>query len=714
MNINEKIHEALEHHRKGNLKQAEEIYNDILRIHPDHFYALHYLGVLCMQLGNFDLAIEHIKRAIEINPADPHAYYNLGIAYQSKGLLDDAVTAYLKSIQLNPSNADSLVNLGNIYKDTAQLDKAISCYKKALQIDSHHGAAYNNLGIVFKQKGQLEDAVASYKKALDLTPDSPSVILNLGTALQELGRLHEAISIYEKALSTKPDSPDILFHLGTAVMEYCKQEEALHAFEGVLRNAPNSFHAALAHCIAQIPIIYTDESSISTSRKKYHDELVNLYNIVKHMDIQQIDAASKAVGSNQPFYLAYQGLNDRELQRVYGELTCRIMGLRYPQFAEHLQIQRPAPGELIRIGFVSGHFYNHSVWKIPTKGWLQQLDRRRFEMYGYYTYRKKDEETELAREYCKKFVEDVISFEDLCRCIRDDNVHVLVFPEIGMDPITLKLATLRLAPVQCVSWGHPTTSGLPTIDYYLSSDLMEPTDADEHYTEKLMRLPNLSSFYSPVDIKKKQLDLKLFGTRADSVIFHCCQAPFKYLPQYDEIFARIAREVGDCQFLFSSHPRSDWMTEQFHKRIYDAFARSNLRAENFVVFLPFLDLQSYNALYELADVFLDPIGWSGCNSALEAISCNLPVVTFPGKLMRSRDSFGILTMMEVTETIASSLDEYVDLAVKLGKDSEWRQSISEKIAVNKHRVYYDRTCITALENFFERVVRESIGSQENQ
>lgn len=424
--------------------------------------------------------------------------------------------------------------------------------------------------------------------------------------------------------------------------------------------------------------------------------------MVQYLNRDEIDAASEAVGSIQPFYLAYQGLNDRELQKIYGDLVCRIMALRYPQFGVHLQMPQ---GEPIRIGFVSGHFYNHSVWKIPTKGWMQQLDKRRFELYGYYTWRKKDEETEAARKCCKRFIEDVYSFEDLFRAIRDDNLHVLIYPEIGMDPITLKLAALRLAPIQCASWGHPTTSGLPTIDYYLSSNLMEPPGAEEHYTEKLIRLPNLSSYYSPADMQKKQLDKKMFGLRKNSVIYHCCQSVYKYLPRYDEAFAQIAREVGNCQFLFSSHPRSAWITEQYRKRVYDAFVGFNLHADDFVVFLPFLDLPSYYALYDMADVFLDPIGWSGCNSALEAIASNLPLVTLPQGLMRSRDSFAILGIMGIQDTGSSSLDEYVDIAARLGKDLEWRAHLINKIAMNKHLVYHDRTCIKALEDFFEKVVR---------
>ncbi len=121
------------------------------------------------------------------------------------------------------------------------------------------------------------------------------------------------------------------------------------------------------------------------------------------------------------------------------------------------------------------------------------------------------------------------------------------------------------------------------------------------------------------------------------------------------------------------------------------------------MFLPRLKPEQYYAVNKISDIFLDSIGWSGCNSTLEAINCNLPVVTLPGKLMRQCHSAGILTMMGLRETIASSVEEYVEIAIRLGKDVEWRKKISEKIAVNKHRLYNDRKCIYALEEFLMKL-----------
>ena len=277
-----------------------------------------------------------------------------------------------------------------------------------------------------------------------------------------------------------------------------------------------------------------------------------------------------------------------------------------------------------------------------------------------------------------------------------------------MDAMTLRLASLRLAPVQCASWGHPETSGLPTIDYFLSSELMEPPDADGQYCEKLILLPNVSIYYEPLDISEVTVDRISLGLRPKSILFHCCQSLFKFLPQYDDVFPRIAQRVGDCQFVFTSYPNIKPVIDTFRMRLDKAFDRFHLKMDDHVVLLPFLDGSRFHALNRLSDIYLDSISWSGCNSAFEAIACNLPIVTLPGTLLRNRMCHAILTMMGVKETIASSVDDFIDLAVRLGKDPAWRQQISNKISVNKHLAYRDETCIDALEDFLETVVREKL------
>jgi predicted O-linked N-acetylglucosamine transferase (SPINDLY family) len=368
--------------------------------------------------------------------------------------------------------------------------------------------------------------------------------------------------------------------------------------------------------MAQIPVIYPNELSIQNSRERYNRELTNLQEIIPLKTSHDIEAAAEPVGSHLPFYLTYQNLNDRELQELYGQLVCKIMSLRYPHFAERPVMPNFSHKEPLRIGFVSGFFFTHSNWKIPMKGWVENINKQRFMLYGYSTGRIKDEQTLTARQKFNRFVDDVNSFEGLCETIRKDNLHVLIYPEIGMNSMTVRLASLRLAPVQCNSWGHPETSGFPTIDYYLSSDLMEPPDAEDHYSERLIRLPNLSIYYIPLNIPQIEASRASFGLRSNSILYFCGQSLFKYLPQHDDIYPRIAKKVHNCQFVFISHPKSNFVTMQFRSRLRDIFDRFNMNVDDYVIFIETLEPYKFFAINRLSDIFLDTIDWSGCNTTL--------------------------------------------------------------------------------------------------
>jgi len=674
VNIPEAIRLALHNYKSENLTEAEDFCKIVLEEQPDNPEILYFLGIIYAQLEKTDLAIEYIGRSLEFNQENADACFAIGIALRQKGSIDEAISYLQKAITLNPYNAE----------------------------------AYSNLGISFQAKGLTDEAISYYQKALEINPNLPDICNNLGMAYQEKGLFDEALQCYKKAVTIDPYLAEAQYNLGYLLHREGKQSEAIVVYDKAIEINPKFLLARWAKCMAQLHIIYQDQFNVEVSRRRYEEELLLLRKAIVLDTPDDSKVAAETVGLHQPFYLAYQGLNDRELQKTYAELVCKIMSSRYTECSIRYDSPSYLPEQPVRVGIVSEFFRYHPVWKIIIKGWAENLDKKKISLCGYYTGKKKDQETDKARHCFVRFIENISSFEDLCKTILNDNLHVIIYPEIGMDATTLRLAALRLAPVQCVSWGHPVTSGLPTIDYYLSGDLIEPKDAQEHYTEKLIRLPNLSVYYSPDSIPDAEVSRDMFGLRPKSILYHCCQTLYKYLPKYDEVFPRIAQQAGDCQFLFSSLPEIESIIEQFKTRIFQKFKEFNLDANNYVVFLPVLDQVKYKALNKLCDVFLDPIGWSGCTSTLEAIDCNLPVVAFPSLLMRGRESAAILTMMGLKETIAASLDEYVASAVKLGQSLEWRREISEKIAGNKHIVYKDKSCITALEDFLERAVKEKL------
>ncbi|MEC4815304.1 MAG: tetratricopeptide repeat protein [Scytonema sp. PMC 1069.18] len=630
----------------------------------------------------------------------------IGNKCKNAGDLKTAVVYYQQAVVLQPDLADVHNNLGDALQQMGQIDAALRSYCQAISIKPDFAYAYNNLGNIYKQKGQLKEAVTAYQQALKLEPGLALIHSNLGNAFKAMDKLEAAVESYQESIRLKPDIAMVHYNLGNAFQAMGKLEAAVASYERTLTIQPEFTHAKFALLMSQLPIIYSSTEEITDRRDNYYKYLQSLASHYRDISQEERAKAADAVGSLQPFYLTYQGLNDRDLQQIYGQMICQISASCYPQWSQPIHTPIIEPDEKIRVGFVSGFLINHSNWKIPIKGWVENLDRSEFELFGYHTGSKRDRETVVAAKAFDKFTQGPLLLEQWCELIRQDRLHILIFPEFGMDPMSVKLGCLRLAAIQMTSWGHPETSGLATIDYYLSSELMESENAQEHYTEKLVKLPNLSIYYTPLAIQPQPRSKQDIGIDNDEIMFWCCQSLFKYLPQYDDIFARIARDLRNSKFVFIKHT-SERITEVFCQRLSRVFEEFGLNYQDHCIFLPFMNSKTFAGTAAIADVFLDSIGWSGCNSSLESVAHNTPVLTLSGELMRGRHSMAILKMMGIEETIAATKEDYVKIAVRLGKDAQYRQYISDLIAENKHKLYNDLKPVKALEDFFFKALNKT-------
>jgi protein O-GlcNAc transferase len=695
---------ALDHHKAGRLAEAERLYRQVCAADPNHAGSFHRLGVVAHQLGRPDAA-ELLKRAVTFQPDVAEVHNDLGNVLGAQGKFVQAAACFERAAVLKPDFADAHYNRGLALGNLGRFADAAGCFQRALALNPQSALAHANLGNALRAQGRRADAVMHYRRAAALMPDSAGAHNNLANALMELGQTDEALAHFDRALALAPEFAPAHYNRGIALRGQSRFTEATASFERAVAVKPDFLQARLAACVARLPILYENEPEIAARRADYAACLRALHDEVERMATPG-DLAD-AVGAHQPFYLAYQGLNDRDLQAIYGAMVCRIMAAR------HGPAKLPAPpepGEPVRVAIVSGFFRQHSNWKIPIKGWLSQLDRRRFRLFGYYTADEGDAETEVAAALCERFVKGPLALDAWRQAILADAPHVIIYPEVSMDRVSAQLAAQRLAPVQCNAWGHPDTSGFPTLDYYLSSDLMEPPDGTLHYTERLVRLPNLSIHYEPPDAAPAAADRAALGLRPGAAVFWCAQSLPKYLPQYDQVFPRIARDAGDCQFTFIQFPGAARITAQFQERLERAFAAFGLNAADHCVFLPRLKPQEFVAAIGACDAVLDSIGWSGCNSVLESLVHDLPIVTMAGPLMRGRHAAAILTMMDVQDTVTESVDGYVAAAVRIARDAGWRSVLRAKIARNKHRLYRDSACIAALEDFLAAQARASAPS----
>jgi len=726
--------QALELHKQGRLTEAEQFYSEVLAHRPDHFDALQMLSVIKLAKGQPAEALRLISEAMRMRRPSPQILVNHGMILHALDRSEEALACFDAALKQKSKFAEAHNNRGAVLAALGRHEEALACFHKALALKADYADAHYNLGSSLRVLGRYDEALVSLDRALLLRPDYVKALNNRGAVLEGINRLPEALACYDRALALapgftesrnnrgrvllaldraddaidnftaalkfNPDDAEAWYQRGRCLLEISRNEEAAADLAQALALAPGHADARFAACFAELPVIYRNESEIPQCRAAYEQKLRELLNDVERGVLK--GDLIKAIGARHPFLLAYQGGNDRALQQIYGEMIGKVVARR---FSPAPLPPPPAPGEPIRLGIVSSFFYRHSNWKIPIKGWISQLDRSRFRVTGYHLGAIHDEQTDAAASLCDRFVHRTLDTDGWRREILADAPHALIYPGLLMDVSSLQLAAQRLASVQCNSWGHPETSGLPTIDYFLSSDLMEPPDAQACYTEKLVRLPNLSIYYEPVVAEPVSVTREGLGLRAGATAFWSGQSLFKYLPQYDDVFVRIAQAVGDCQFVFLRHFGAPRVTQLVRERLERAFSAAGMRAEHHCVFLNRMSQSQFAAAAGLCDVFLDSIGWSGCNSALECLPQALPIVTFEGATMRGRHSAAILRMIDVTDTIAATVDDYIAIATRLGHDTQFRQTMSSRMAENRHRLYGDRAPVTALENFLESAVR---------
>lgn len=688
--------------RAGRHAEAAAQFRDFLRERPAHGPALLNLGLLLRRLGEHAAALPALRRHVALWPAEAAGYVELGLNLRALDRLAEAEAVWRRAGGLRPGDPQLAKLLGSLLFETGRFAEAERAFRAGLAGEPADGELWFNLGMARKRQGRPGAALASLRTAGRLAPEAVPPLREIAGLLLTAGRMKEARPVLERLLRQVPDDGWALSSLAGICKGDGEHERAVALFSRAAAGRSGLAPVTLGLCMARLPMVYRDEAEMTAARRAYAADLGRL--AAAPLDgPAAVALAAEAVSAFQPYYLPYQARCDLDLQQAYGRLMVRTMAARYPAWARAPELPPAAAGQPVRVGIVSGFFRWHTIWKLFLRGWMEGLDRRRLALTAYSTHGLTDSTTEAARAGFPRFVEG-LDFEAMAERIRADRPQVLIWPEIGMDPMAARLATLRLAPVQCVSWGHPDTTGLPTIDWFLTSDLMEPEGGEACYGERVERLPGLGIGYGRLEVAEEPCDFAGLGLRPDAVVYLCCQFLPKYLPQHDRLLARIAARVPAAQFVFISL-RKPALDAVLKARLQAAFAAQGLDAARHVVFLPYLEPGQYAALNRRAQVYLDTIGWSGGNTTFEAVAAGLPVVTLPGALMRGRHSAAILRQVGVTETIAADADSYVDIAVRLGTDESWRRAVCGRIRAGERRIYDDAAPLKALEDFLERVSR---------
>jgi predicted O-linked N-acetylglucosamine transferase (SPINDLY family) len=713
-------------HLAGRLSEAEGCYLQALKQNPQSPDILTNLGNVYRDLGQFEAARNAYESALQSDPAMIATLRNLSLLLNDARQWQAAFSCVSRWVALEPENLQAHVLLGRLYEKTEAYPEAMEVYERVLfqepghrevrlrlavlyqacnqpeAVCRHAGVLYEEtpqcldvlglLGAACFQSRDYQNAKRYYEEALALSPDLPKAHANLGTLYFLAQQPDRAIHHYQKALELDPAYADVYQRLGVAYQQTNQPQQAIACYEAAYRNTGRDGFRILS--ALTLPCVYASQSEVTTYRQRLLKHLESL-----EASPPQLKDPVKEVGIT-PFYLAYQGENDREIQS-------RIAALFQPTFAKRPKIvsRPPLEGRKIRIGFVSRFLYQeHTIGKLY-EGLLARLDRRVFEVCVLVFRDPSLQGTPLTIQ-----PEDTLSFlplddtEASVRQVEACELDVLFYPDIGMEPNTYFLAMHRLAPMQCVGFGHPVTTGIPTVDYYLSSELLEGEDPQAHYRETLYQTHRFVCYENPPTTPSPKTR-KDFGLSESVHLYLCAQSLFKVHPDFDEILAGILREDPDAEIVFLHAPFSalgDSLRQRWETVMPDVAHRIRI--------LERLGQEDFIRLQSLSDVVLDTLHFGSGNTCLEALACGVPIITMPSPYMRGRVVDACYRLMEITECTASTPQEYVALAVRLGTQPALREHVSETLRSRSERLFGRTDYVEEVATFLREALAERLGS----
>ena len=616
----------------------------------------HKQAIAFFQAKNFEKANSVINKVINNSDITPSMLADFGVIKRAAGELMVARNYLSRAVKKVPENPNFLYNLALVCGDLNEIEEAEKYYEMALLINPAMPAALNNLGNIKKAKHNILDARRCYEEAIKHQPEYFQAHKNLADLMESSGFDKMAISSFTRAIHIKAQPGSIV-------------RKAL-----------------------TLPLIFNSKEEISDSRERLEIELDRLKNDEK---LLLEDPVIEVGGTN--FSLAYHGLDDLSLQKKIASLyqkICPSLNFR----SSHIDDWMPGlEGGAPRVGFISSFFHEHTITKLNIN-LINGLPKSRIEVVIFSFSNVKDHSSEKIRKSGRKFVPLSKNLDLARKQISAEMLDVLYFTDIGMEPLTYFLAFSRLAPIQCVTWGHPVTTGIPNMDYFISSALAEPKNADLEYSEKLLQIDGMLNCvtkptqYRNVSKIRKSQEIKVV----------CPQSLFKFHPDIDPLIGGILRAVPNAEVYIIDGLNPYWsilLKKRLLKTLSDVSDR--------VKVLPRMDNDGYSQLMVSADIVLDTPHFSGGLTSLEAFAAETPIVTIPGKFMRGRVTLAIYRQMGILDCVVDDLQEYVDVATRLCLDQNFREVVSSKIREGHDRIFDNRKTIDKHARIFEKAMFET-------
>jgi predicted O-linked N-acetylglucosamine transferase (SPINDLY family) len=530
----------------------------------------------------------------------------LGLVLHRQGQLDEALALYRKSVDLHPDDPMLLHHFGVALQQAGSWAMAEQCSRKVISLQPGFHDAYANLAATLHALGRFQEAEEACHQAISLQPESADDYNRLGTVLNSQGRLDEAAASYLKALSIQPGLPEVLCNLGS-----------VYLLQGRVDEAADCARKALA-----------------------------------------ILPAAAAMHSNLLFTLQFSpSIDPAALRAEHDNWATRHARPLYSQIRP--QANTCDPARRLRIGYVSPNLRGHIIGML-LETFLVHHDRQQVFTACYSDTPYRDGITQSLQQHSDLWRDTAgLSDQQLADQIRQDQIDILVDLNLHMAQNRLLVFARKPAPVQVTYLGYPATTGLETIDYRLTDPYLSPPDAPSEGPEKLVHLPHGYWCYKPLPDAPPVNDLPAMNN--GHITFGCFNNFAKVNAGVIALWSSLLKLLPQSQLhlLIPGGPRNT--------RVYDSFQAHGIDPQRLRLF----DRQSgpeYLKLHHAVDIALDPFPYNGHTTSYDALYMGVPLVTLTGQRAVSRAGLSILTNLNLTELVARSPEQYVQIATSLAAD----------------------------------------------
>ncbi|MGH8122760.1 MAG: hypothetical protein ACREPT_08290, partial [Rudaea sp.] len=590
------------------------------------------------------------------------------------GDLDGAAMLYERAIRLDAELALAWTNLAACAALRRKHELAAICYRQLLAFDAHDVEAAIGLAQALRALGHEQEADAVLD-AVAITAASTNLsaerLLALALEFERIGAPERAAAIFA--------SGDPRFD-SAAHASMAKRQEACGNFAGAQRNfawlaqhaggdARALFRVERDAALA-MPAIFMDRADLAAARTAYGRRLRQFIE-----DWPPARLASCGIRlddlSRPRLRVAYQGENDLALARSYGDWLAAGAGHLLAGVAGARATQT-----IRRVGLVCARWTQSTIaayfgsWPVALRA-----DGLQIYLYSYATHEDAISRGIAAQvDHVSRLPDDLA---DAARQLRAADLDLLIYPEIGLDGSPEVLAALRLAPRQWAAWGHPVTTGLPTIDRYLSVAAMEPGYAQDDYCEPLSLLPGIGTRFTRA-APAAPASREDFALPTDGALYLLPHPPVKLHPDSDDLIATILRRDRDARVVLIAD-EIPALTRLHRRRLEDRLASAGIDYTQNLFWLPRLGTDTFRALLASADVVIDALHFSGGSTSLDTLAQNTPIVTVEGRYMRGRQTAAMLRMLDLPELICTDANTAAACAVEIARNANQRARLRARL-----------------------------------